>query len=136
MNPSRSDSVCGWIVILVRACLRAARPHRQVGSGDGINPMDLINPRDYRDPIASARTDARLPILLADGIFLLRPVTFEGVLIPKAEVNEFSLPDSPWKPKGLKELRKSAESGEIVLSPGEEPDDRFKDSDLPIPVLS
>ena len=52
------------------------------GTGDGINPMDLINPRDYRDPIASARADARLPILLANGIFMLGPVTVEGVLIP------------------------------------------------------
>ena len=100
------------------------------GTGDGINPMDMINPRDYRDPIASARADARLPILLANGIFLLGPVTVEGVLIPKAEVNEFPLPDSPWEPKGLRELRRSAESGEIVLAPKEEPDDWFKDSEF------
>jgi len=100
------------------------------GTGDGINPMDLINPRDYRDPIASARADARLPILLANGILLLGPVTVEGVLIPKPEVNELPLPDSPWEPKGLKELRRSAESGEIVLTPKEEPDDWFKDAEF------
>jgi len=100
------------------------------GTGDGINPMDLINPRDYRDPIASARADARLPILLANGIFMLGPVTVEGVLIPKPEVNEFSLPDSPWEPKGLRDMRRSAKSGEIVLSPGEEPDDWFKNSEF------
>ena len=100
------------------------------GTGDGINPMDLINPRDYRDPIASARADARLPILLADGIFLLGPVTIEGVFVPKAEVNEFPLPDSPWEPKGLRDMRRSAESGEIVLSHGEEPDDWFKDAEF------
>ena len=100
------------------------------GTGDGVNPMDLINPRDYRDPIASARADARLPILLANGIFMLGPVTVEGVLIPKAEVNEFPLPDSPWEPKGMRDMRRSAESGEIVLFPGEEPDDWFKDSEF------
>ena len=100
------------------------------GTGDGINPMDLINPRDYRDPIASARADARLPILLANGIFLLGPVTLEGVLIPKPEVNKFSLPNSPWEPKGLKELRKSAESGEIILAPKEEPDNWFKNAEF------
>jgi hypothetical protein len=54
----------------------------------------------------------------------------EGVLIPKAEVNKLSLPNSPWEPKGLKELRRGVESGEIVLSPGEEPDDWFKDSEF------
>jgi hypothetical protein len=100
------------------------------GTGDGINPMDLINPRDYRDPIASARADARLPILLANGIFLLGPVTVEGVLIPKAEVNEFPLPDSPWEPEGLRDMRRSAESGEIVLAAREEPDNWFKDSEF------
>jgi hypothetical protein len=100
------------------------------GTGDGINPMDLINPRDYRDPIASARADARLPILLANGIFMLGPVTVEGVLIPKAEVNKFPLPDSPWEPKALRDMRRSAESGEIVLSPGEEPNNWFEDAEF------
>ena len=100
------------------------------GTGDGINPMDLINPRDYRDPIASARADARLPILLANGIFLLGPVTVEGVLIPKSEVNKFPLPDSPWEPKGLKEMRRRAESGEIVLAPKEELDNWFEDAEF------
>ena len=100
------------------------------GTGDGINPMDLINPRDYRDPVASARADARLPVLLADAIFLLGPVTVEGVLVPKAEVNEFPLPDSPWEPEGLRELRRSAESEEIVLAPKEEPDDWFEDAEF------
>jgi len=100
------------------------------GTGDGINPMDLINPRDYRDPIASARADARLPILLADGIFLLGPVTLEGVLIPKAEVNKFSLADSPWEPEGLRELGKIAESGEIILASKKEPDTWFKNAEF------
>jgi hypothetical protein len=100
------------------------------GTGDGINPIDLINPRDYRDPIASARADARLPIFLANGIFLLGPVTVEGVLIPKPEVNKFSLPDSPWEPEGLKNLRKIAESGEIVLASKKEPDTWFKNAEF------
>jgi len=47
--------------------------------------MDLINPWDYRDPIATARADMRLPIYLGDMIFLLGPITAEGVLIPKPE---------------------------------------------------
>ena len=100
------------------------------GTGDGINPMDLINPRDYRDPIASARADARLPILLVDGIYLLGPVTIEAVLIPRPEVNKFSLPDSPWEPKRLRDLRESAESGEIVIAPREEPDEWIKDAEF------
>ena len=106
------------------------------GTGDGINPMDLINPRDYRDPIASARADARLPILLANGIFLLGPVTVEGVLIPKPEVNEFPLPDSPWEPKALKEMRRMAKSDEIVLAPREEPDNWFEDAEFALRVCT
>jgi len=108
------------------------------GTGDGINPMDLINPRDYRDPIASARADSRLPILLANGIFLLGPVIMEAILIPKAEVNEFPLPNSRWEPKGLRDMRRSAESGEIVLAPKEEPDNWFEDAEFALcqpPVL-
>ena len=100
------------------------------GTGDGINPMDLINPRDYRDPIAGARADARLPIFLANGIFLLGPVTIEGVLIPKPEVNKSSLPNSPWEPDGLRELRKISESGEIVLASKKEPDTWFKNAEF------
>ena len=96
------------------------------GTGDGVNPMDLINPRDYRNPISTARADARLPIVLADAILLLGPVIMEGVLIPKPEVNKFSLPNSPWESRELKKLRKMAESGEIVLSPKEDPDKWFK----------
>jgi len=100
------------------------------GTGDGINPIDLINPLDYRDPIASARADGRLPILLADGIFLLGPVTMEGVLIPKPEVNKFFLPNSPWEPEGLKNLRRIAESGEIFLVSKKEPDTWFKNAEF------
>ncbi len=102
------------------------------GTGDGINPMDLINPRDCRDPIASARTDARIPILLANVICLLGPVTIEGAFIPKAEVNEFPAPGSPWEPNNLKNLRKSASTGEIALSPGQTPDDWGEDGELAI----
>ena len=86
--------------------------------------------QDWIRGFASARADARFPILLANRIFMLGPVTVEGVLIPKAEVNEFPLPDSPWEPKALREMRRSAESGEIVLSQKEEPDDWFKDSEF------
>ena len=75
------------------------------GTDDGINPMDLINPRDYRDPIATARSDNRLPIPLADAIFLLGPVTLEGVFIPKPEFSESAEPASPWEPISKKELR-------------------------------
>ena len=51
-------------------------------------------------------------------------------MIPKAEVNEFPLPDSPWEPKALRDMRRSAESGEIILSQKEEPNDWFKDAEF------
>jgi len=100
------------------------------GTGDGVNPMDLINPWDYRDPIATARADMRLPIYLGDIIFLLGPVTLEGVLIPKPEVNKLSLPGSPWEPKGLRELRKAATSGEIVLAGEKKPSFKLKNMEF------
>ena len=104
------------------------------GTGDGINPMDLINPRDYRDPISGGRSDTRVPILLADGMFLIGSVTVEGVIIPKPEVNKFSLPDSPWEPEGLRNLRRSAATGAIVLSPAEKPDNWFSDAEYALKI--
>lgn len=97
------------------------------GTGDGINPMDLINPKDYRNPIAGARADARVPILLTDAIFSMGPITMEAVLIPKPEVNKFPLSGSPWEPLSLKNLRTNAASGAIVLASNQEPDEWFKD---------
>jgi hypothetical protein len=54
------------------------------------------------------------------------------VLIPKPEVNKFSLQNSPWEPEGLRELRKIAESGEIVLTSKKEPDTWFKNAEFAI----
>ncbi len=82
------------------------------GTGDGINPMDLINPRDYRDPIASARADARLPIFLANGIFLLG-ACYRGRGVDPKTRGEFPLPDSPWEPGRLRDMRRSAKSGSM-----------------------
>ncbi len=113
-----------------RADFIIGRKMMRWGTGDGINPMDLINPRDHRDPIASGRADTRVPILLVNGIFLLGPVTLEGVYIPRAEVNKYPLPDSPWEPVGLKNMRKSVAAGMLVLSPAEEPDKWFTDAEF------
>jgi hypothetical protein len=104
------------------------------GTGDGINPMDLINPRDHRDPIAGGRSDTRVPILLADGLLLMGSVTVEGVVIPKPEVNKSSLAGSPWETKGLQDLRRNASSGKIVLAPKEKPDDWLTDAEFALKI--
>ena len=85
------------------------------GTGDGINPMDLFNPIDSRDPIANARSLTRKPIPLIQGIIQTPLCTLEGVFIPRAVVNTPALSGSPWEPLTLKSLRKSAANGIILL---------------------
>jgi len=49
------------------------RKLHRIGTGDGVNPMDLINPLDYRDPVASGRADSREPVPL-----VMATVEFSG----------------------------------------------------------
>lgn len=87
------------------------------GTGDGINPLDLLNPVDMQDPYATGRSDNRLPVLLGQEIVslptpqLLQELTLELVIVPLAEVNALPASGSPWETSGLKELREAAESG-------------------------
>lgn len=109
---------------------------QRIGTGDGINPLDLINPIDYRDPVANGRSDARLPVPL--GLFTLnlpllntfQEASVDAVVVPLAKVNILNAPGSPWESPGLKELRAADASGLIVLRDQQEPDRFLENAEL------
>jgi len=106
------------------------------GMGDGINPLDLINPLDYRDPIASGRADSRVPVVLGQAIFRLPAVgplqeaTLEAVVIPLAQVDELNAPGSAWEGYALKELRKADAQGQLIFADQQKPDDLWNDAEF------
>lgn len=119
----------GWDLVL------GQKIHR-TGTGDGINPMDLVNPLNHRDPIANGRSDSRLAIPLALGSVQLplfseiQEARFEAVFIPLARVNRLNASGSPWESKGLEALRRMAAAGELVLEDQDEPDRYFEQFEL------
>ena len=114
----------GWDVVIGR------KIHR-IGTGDGINPMDLINPLDYRDPFATGSSDAREPVLLglatinlpAPGPF--QEANLDMIVVPLARVNRLNAPGSVWESPGLRELRAGHAEGRYVLEDQEKPDQAF-----------
>lgn len=79
------------------------------GTSDGINPIDLINPRDHLNPVAGARSDSRLSVWLLSSVYTGDNFTFELVGIPKAAVNKLPEEGSPWEPDSLSKIRGSRE---------------------------
>ena len=100
--------------------------HR-TGTGDGINPMDLVNPVDYRDPVANGRSDSRLPIPLAIASVQLphkgtvQEAVLEAIFIPLARVNRFNADGSPWETRGLATLRQQTDEGLLILEGQQDP---------------
>ncbi len=103
------------------------------GTGDGINPLDLINPLDQRDPLASGRSDNRLPVFLGQGIFSLptpkkiQELTLELVAVPLAKVNKLSAAGSAWQPEALQKLYQAERQGILQLTEQETADNWFTD---------
>lgn len=97
------------------------------GTGDGINPMDLINPLDTRDPVTTGRADNRLPVWLFSGTVSGNGMSFEGVFLPKAEVNALPRSGNPWEPRALRELRRQRDDGLFTITAPDEPDRWFRD---------
>ena len=106
------------------------------GTGDGINPLDLINPIDHRDPIASGRADTRVPVVLGQAILRLptfgslQEATLEGVVIPLAQVNELNAAGSAWEGRALRELREAEAQGRLLLGSQQEPDELVDDAEF------
>jgi hypothetical protein len=106
------------------------------GMGDGINPMDLINPPDHRDPFASGRADTRIPVLLCQAVWQLPTLAFfqetslEGVFIPLARVYQLPAPGSDWESPGIRSLREAHAQGLLVLNGQDKPDAYFRDGEF------
>ena len=106
------------------------------GTGDGVNPLDLINPLDYQDPVASGRADIRVPVLLGQTIIRLptcrslQEAFFEGVVVPLARVNQLNAPGSAWESQSLKTLRDAHAQGNLVLRDQEKPDKYFENAEI------
>lgn len=120
---------------LPRFNLVLGRKMYRLGTGDGINPLDLINPLDHRDPIANGRADSRLPVLLGAatvnlpvaGIFQESSVDF--IYVPRAEVNSLSASGSPWEGFGLQSLRDGAATGLFSLEGQDKPDEYWNEAE-------
>ena len=121
----------GWNVVIGR------KIHR-IGTGDGINPLDLINPLDYRDPFATGRSDARLPVLLGLATINLpvpepfQEANLDVVVVPLAQVNRLNSPGSAWESPGLQKLRAGHHEGSYVLEDQKEPDRVFGQAEIEV----
>ncbi len=121
----------GWNVVIGR------KIHR-IGTGDGINPLDLINPIDYRDPFATGRSDARLPVLLGLATINLpvpepfQEANLDVIVVPLAEVNRLNSPGSAWEPPGLQKLRAGHREGAYILEDQKEPDRVFEQTEVAV----
>lgn len=121
----------GWNAVIGR------KIHR-IGTGDGINPLDLINPLDYRDPFATGRSDARLPVLLGLATINLpvskpfQEANLDVIVVPLAQVNRLNSPGSAWEPPGLQKLRAGHHEGAYILEDQKEPDRVFEQAEVEV----
>lgn len=121
----------GWNAVIGR------KIHR-IGTGDGINPLDLINPLDYRDPFATGKSDARLPVLLGLATINLsvsgsfQEANLDVIVVPLAQVNQLNSPGSAWESPGLQKLRAGHREGAYVLEDQKEPDRAFDQAEVAV----
>lgn len=121
----------GWNAVIGR------KIHR-IGTGDGINPLDLINPIDYRDPFATGRSDARLPVLLGLATINLpvsgsfQEANLDVIVVPLAQVNRLNSPGSAWETPGLQKLKAGHREGTYILEDQKEPDRVFGQAEVAV----
>ncbi len=100
------------------------------GTGDGVNPLDLINPLDVRDPVAAGNADNRVPTFLMSTTYSVGAWSLEGVLLPRGSVNDQLHQGNPWPPKGLRDLYTLEDQGELNLEGRDVPDEWFSDMEF------
>ncbi|MDR2140247.1 MAG: hypothetical protein LBR11_00365 [Deltaproteobacteria bacterium] len=85
------------------------------GTSDGYNPLDLINPLDPRDPIASGRLLNRVPQWQIGALVTLGWFNLEAIALPRTGVMVPPEPGSPWVPGSYRELRQARAQGWLAL---------------------
>lgn len=116
-----------------RIDLMLGRKMARFGTGDGINPLDLINPLDHRDPFASGRSDNRLPVWLGQAVVslpkpaLLEDFSLQAVAAPFAKVTRLPGRGSAWEPPSLQQLRRMEDAGSLELAAQDLPTSWFED---------
>ncbi|MDR2574608.1 MAG: hypothetical protein LBC94_09775 [Desulfovibrio sp.] len=96
------------------------------GTGDGINPMDIINPVDTRDPFSSGRADNRVPAWMVSATLAGDGVSLEGIFLPQAAVARLPEKGEPWEPAALRDLRERRDSGHFSLDTSGRPHEWFE----------
>ena len=116
-----------------RADLMLGRKMARFGTGDGINPLDLINPQDHRDPFASGRSDNRLPVWLGQTVVALPKPAFledfslQAVAAPLAKVTRLPGRGSVWELPSLRALRQQEDAGTLRLAEQDLPASWFEE---------
>ena len=76
------------------------------GEADALSTFDLINPIDYRNPIATGRSTQRLSVGAADLRVSLKGLgLLDLICVPFPRFSRLAEYGSPWEDKGLRELR-------------------------------
>ncbi len=91
------------------------------GTGDGVNPMDLINPVDVKDPLCGARSDSRESVWLVNTTVDFRAFHLDLVWLPRGEVAGIPEDGSPWEGH-WEPINRSVSQGALVLDTGHGPD--------------
>lgn len=82
------------------------------GEADSLSTFDIINPIDFRNPIATARSSQRLSVGAVDlRVNLAGAGLFDVVLIPFPRFSRLPEYGSPWEDSSLRTLRQYDHSG-------------------------
>jgi hypothetical protein len=68
------------------------------GQGEALSALDVVNPRDLREPVLTDPSDMRLAVLMSRLGLRLGPVQIEGLVVHEANPGLFAPPLGEWNP--------------------------------------